>query len=759
MALSFVPLALVVVISTGYFLAKTKNKPIRYVTYKITLPAFGQKPEDPAKLYSLISQILNGHKSRGPKPLVVLESVINTTEGIRFLITAPLEYSSLLKNHLVAYWPKLSIAKIRHGRGLEIDNNIGVRASQWQPGSIFPSLEDGNLLSLISGSMHGLKDDEIAGWQIILCSAKEPFYILLWRYFYKVLFSLSKAVFIVLQDISGDSVSARQRSINRALKAKSKTNNKPPLKACCRSIVGATSDRRLKALNLAMSSTLMAYGLMPFRLATEDGSHGFIRFQFKRSFPAGPITLSSLFDFPDPGGNWQFSAEAVYSSDVKPSLRYRQSKPEIIIGASHDQDKVEVGLSKTERKKHTLVIGGTGMGKSTLLEYSFVQDMNSNYGAALIDPHGDLANSLIKRIPSERINDVIFIDPSNLDYPVAVNLLEIPKGLDDNAQAMAKDYITESLISIFRKVFSDEDSGGHRIEYILRNVIHTAFSVPDATLFTLQKILTNDLFRTSVINQLKDDSLKDFWYGEFNKAGSYQKVKMIGGVTAKLGRFERSTVAKRMLAYPHSTIDFDEVLDMKKLLICNLSKGSIGNDTSSLLGMVILAKLQLSSWRRAQTQSFKRSDYYLYVDEFQQFSAPIFTQLVSESRKFGLYLTLAEQTTSYQDESESSILLANVGNIVCFRTHSETDVRRLLPLYKPYLNELDLIYLDPYKFYLKSSGEKAKPPVSANTILFKDSGNSSLAKRAITSSHSQYSYPYISSPVPEKDKRIPFNPA
>ena len=220
---------------------------------------------------------------------------------------------------------------------------------------------------------------------------------------------------------------------------------------------------------------------------------------------------------------------------------------DVVLGKNvHHGEETALGLTAAERERHVYIIGSTGSGKTTMLQYSIIQDIKNGKGVALIDPHGDLAETLLRYIPKDRVKDVIYFNPRDIKYPMGLNLLELPKDLDEDDLLIEQDFITESIISVFRKIFSDDDSGGHRIEHFLRNATHTAFTVEDATLFTVYKLLTNSSYRRSVINKLEDDSLKDFWKGEFNNAGDYQKVKMSSGVNAKLGRFQRSTVTRRI---------------------------------------------------------------------------------------------------------------------------------------------------------------------------------------------------------------------
>lgn len=406
------------------------------------------------------------------------------------------------------------------------------------------------------------------------------------------------------------------------------------------------------------------------------------------------------------------------------------SKFDVIFGENiHHNSSTLIGLTVQERERHEYIIGGTGNGKTTLLQYQIVQDMNSNKGIAVVDPHGDMAETLLRHVPQERIKDVIYFNPDDLEYPIGLNLLELTEGLSGNALLREKDIITESVVSVFRKIFSEDDSGGHRIEYVLRNTVQTALTTENPTLFTVFDLLNDADYRKKVVGKLEDKNLKNFWKNELGKAGDMQKVKMAAGITAKIGRFLFSASAKQILEQPKSTIDFDEIINNGKILICNFSKGLLGEDTSELFGITVLAKLQLASLRRARIEQSDRRPYFLYVDEFQNFATASFVQMLSEARKYKLFLTMAEQSTSQQDDQQMvSIILANVGTVICFRTGNPQDEKALLPLFKPFIDEGEMSNLPAYNFYAKLSAIKAQEPLSGQTLLLEDDGSREIAR-------------------------------
>jgi hypothetical protein len=427
---------------------------------------------------------------------------------------------------------------------------------------------------------------------------------------------------------------------------------------------------------------------------------------------------------------------------------------DVVLGRNqHHGTTTDIGLTAAERERHVYVIGGTGNGKTTMLEYGIVQDIRNGKGVAVVDPHGDLAERLLRYIPEDRIKDVVYFNPADLGYPIGLNLLELPEGLTGDELLDAKDFITEAVISVMRKVFSEDDSGGHRIEYVLRNAVQTALTLEDPTLFTIFDLLTDTKYRNKITKNLQNPKLKNFWKNEFGKAGDFQRVKMAGGVTAKIGRFQFSASAERIMSQPKSTINFEEILD-GKILICNFAKGLIGEDTSALFGISTLAKIQLAAYRRVKTKQADRKPFYLYVDEFQNFATMSFVQMLSEARKYKVFLTMAEQSTSQQEDLRMvNTILANVGTVICFRSGNPADERLILPMFKPYIEEGEIANLPTYNFYARVSAILSQEPFSGETVVLADDGSEAIAQSAIAASRANYAKKY--EPAPESKAATP----
>ncbi|MDO8658924.1 MAG: type IV secretion system DNA-binding domain-containing protein, partial [Candidatus Levybacteria bacterium] len=431
--------------------------------------------------------------------------------------------------------------------------------------------------------------------------------------------------------------------------------------------------------------------------------------------------ISDIYHFPFTNVTQTENIVKIHSKELPAPISLKKDPQEFdVVFAKNSYGGTEtlIGLTKEQRIRHQYIIGATGSGKSTMLLSMIEQDIKNGKGICVIDPHGDLAEAVRNLVPEERIKDFIYINPDDLSYPIGINLLELTPGLDEDDALREKQFIMESVVSMFRKIFSDDMSGAgggqaHRIEYILRNTILTAFTIPNATIFTIYDLLDDPEFRNKTIARIQNERLKKFWKYEFGKAGDYQRVKMVSGVTARIGRFLFSPSAQRMLEQEKSTINFDEILDSGKIVVCNLSRGRIGEDTAEVLGIMILNKIQLAALRRSRVEEKTRRPFYLYVDEFQHFATQSFIKMLSEARKYALNLIIAEQSTSQlSDRAMVFNILANVGTVVCFKSANPEDEKIMLPQFSPYVKETEIMNLPVFRFYMKISAISPEEPFS-----------------------------------------------
>lgn len=498
------------------------------------------------------------------------------------------------------------------------------------------------------------------------------------------------------------------------------------------------------------NQTLEARELKPIINSTKNTTNFIDRKLSNGIFAQNPILstseLADIYHFPHTGTTQTEGLIKSKSQELPTPLSLKNNNNlDVVFGHNtYGNGEVEIGLTDDERSRHMYIIGQTGSGKSTVIYHMAIGDMAKGRGLAVIDPHGDLAEDLLAAVPESRKDDLIYFNPFDIQYPIGINLLELSPGLNGDELELEKELVCESVISVFRRVFNkDETVDAHRIEYILRNTIYTAFTTPEPTIFTIYSLLNDPKFQKQTISRLTDDNLRLFWNNEFGKAGDYQVVKMAAGVTAKVGRFLFSPTAKRILEQPKSTINFEKILDNKKILLCNLAEGKIGEDTSQLLGTMIIAKIQQAAMRRARREFVSRTPFYLFVDEFQNFATSSFTKLLSGGRKFGLRVTIAEQSTAQQnDRSIVDVILANTGTVVTFRTASPVDEELMLSQLKPQIKEGDIANLPRYRFFMRLAAIEAEDPFSGKTIPITQIKDVAKNKALIEASRKNYAITY-----------------
>ncbi|MCX6746218.1 MAG: type IV secretion system DNA-binding domain-containing protein, partial [Candidatus Parcubacteria bacterium] len=287
------------------------------------------------------------------------------------------------------------------------------------------------------------------------------------------------------------------------------------------------------------------------------------------------------------------------------------------------------GIKLDDRRRHVYVIGKTGMGKTTLIENMVYSDIVAGHGVCYVDPHGDTAEKMLGWIPSNRINDVIYFNPSDINFPISFNVLE----------KVAPEYrhlISSGLIGVFKKLWAD--SWGPRLEYLLRNAILALLEYPDSTLLGINRLLIDKEYRKKVVAKVQDPVIKSFWTDEYTKYGPQFQVEAISPIQNKIGQFLSTALIRNIVGQVKSSIDLRKAMDEGKILILNLSKGRIGEDASALLGSMMVTKIQLAAMSRVDIPEDNRRDFYLYVDEFQNFATDSFANILSEARKYRLNL-------------------------------------------------------------------------------------------------------------------------
>lgn len=349
------------------------------------------------------------------------------------------------------------------------------------------------------------------------------------------------------------------------------------------------------------------------------------------------------------------------------------------------------GIKTDDRRRHMYVIGKTGMGKSKMILTLAIQDIQNGHGLAFIDPHGDTVEELLDFIPEERIKDVIYINPADLNFPIAFNVME---QVDPDKRHL----VADGVMNVFKKIWVDVWSP--RMEYILNNCILALLETPDATLLGINRIFADKDYRHFVVNQLKDPIVKAFWTQEFAKYQEKFATEATAAIQNKVGQFTASSLIRNIVGQPKSTLDMRQIMDSQKILIVNISKGRVGEDASRLLGALIITKLQLAAMSRVDVPERDRKDFILYVDEFQNFATASFANILSEARKYHLSLVIAHQYVAQMDETVSDAVFGNVGTIVAFRVGAE-DAELLEKELAPEFLATDIVNLGKRQIYLK----------------------------------------------------------
>lgn len=384
-------------------------------------------------------------------------------------------------------------------------------------------------------------------------------------------------------------------------------------------------------------------------------------------------------------------------------------KPDITFFAQTNfrNEQRRFGIKRDDRRRHMYVIGKTGMGKSTMLENMIIQDIQNGEGLAVVDPHGDLVEKVVKYIPSHRINDVVYFNPSDIDFPISFNILE-------NVSPEYKHLVSNGLVGVFKKIWAD--SWGPRLEYILINTILALLEYPGATLLGVTRMLVDAKYRKKIVRNISDPVVKAFWVSEYNNYTEKFRNEAIAPIQNKVGQFLSSSLIRNIVGQTRSTIDMREAMDSGKILLMNLSKGRIGEENAALLGAMMITKIQLAAMSRVNIPEPDRRDFFLYVDEFQNFSTESFANILSEARKYRLCLTMAHQYIEQLSDPVRAAVFGNVGTMIVFRVGA-TDAEEFEKEFQPVFTGEDVVTLPAHHIYLRLMIDGVtSEPFSATTL-------------------------------------------
>ena len=402
---------------------------------------------------------------------------------------------------------------------------------------------------------------------------------------------------------------------------------------------------------------------------------------------------------------------------------------------------VKFGIKTDDRRRHTYLIGKTGMGKTTMMENMIIDDIRKGRGVGLIDPHGQFAEKILDFIPSERIDDVIYFNPADMDHPIGFNPLE---GTDGGFRHL----VASGVMSVFKKIWIDAWSA--RMEYILNNTLLALLEFPSSTLLDVMKMLTDKRYREKIIASLEDPVVKNFWVNEFSRYTDRYASEAVAAIQNKVGQFIANPLIRNIIGQPKSTINMREVMDNNKIFIANLSHGRIGEDNSSLLGAMLITKLQQAAMSRIDITEFERKDFFLYIYEFQNFSTDSFAVILSEARKYRLSLVLAHQYIEQLSDAVRPAIIGNVGTFIAFRVGAE-DADFLEKEFSPEFMAGDLVNIGKHNFYIKLMVDGASSrPFSASNLDFLSHKEDEVSHKDLIIEQSRHKYGFPKTQIERK---------
>jgi hypothetical protein len=420
-----------------------------------------------------------------------------------------------------------------------------------------------------------------------------------------------------------------------------------------------------------------------------------------------PDEVATIFHFPNktvetPNIFWLNAKRAAAPADIP--------KEGLFVGKSVFRGVTRpICLTKSDRQRHVYIIGGTGMGKTELLKTMIKQDLEAGEGIAVIDPH-DLAEQVLDYVPPERAEDVIYFDPADSERPMGLNLLEAQS--EDQQH-----FVTAAIINLMYKLYDPHKTGiiGPRFEHAIRNAMLTVMSEEGNTFIEVVRALTDSKFVQELLPKVKDPMIRRYWTDQIAQTSDFHKSETLDYIVSKFGRFVTNKTMRNIIGQSQSAFDFRKVMDERKILIVRLNKGALGEENANFLGLIMVPRILMAAMSRSDVPEEQRPDFYLYVDEFQNFATPDFAQILSEARKYHLNLTVANQFIGQMDEEIKQAIFGNVGTKIAFRV-GVNDASFLAHEYAPVFSEQDLLNVDRFNAYVKTLVKNAPmPPFSMDT--------------------------------------------
>ncbi len=688
---------------------------LKFVTLLVKLPKSNEIKIDAAEqmfagLYSL--KKVGFLSFLEPEETIGFE-IVGMKEDIAFYVTCPRHIQDLVEKQINGAYPSAAISEVDEVNIFNDTGRVAFSELKLEKANFYPIKTYKDLatdgLSLITSALSKMSDGEGASLQILLQPAGRPWQKKGERHNQKQ------------KKQEADPDTASYTHDPKEVEAINTKTSKPGFRISIRMVVSANNDVTAKAHlnNLIGAFSQFSSPHNQFKRARIFFKHLFMIdfiYRYLSIFSSKKIILNTeelatVMHFPNKTVEthhirW-LSAKSAPASNKIPTKGLYLGK------SKYRGTERGIYMSLEDRRRHTYIIGKTGTGKSEFLKDMALQDIQSGQGVAVIDPHGDLVEDLLQLMPPERAEDVIYFNPADTERPLGMNIMEAHN--DEQQQFMAS-----AVIGLMYKLYDPHRTGivGPRFEHAIRNGMLTIMSKPGATFIELVRILTDTKYVEDYLPFIKDPMVKRYWTDQIASTSDFHKSEVLDYIVSKFGRFVTNKTMRNIIGQSESSFDFRKAMDEKKIILCNLSKGVIGEEDAKFLGLILVPKILTAAMSRQNVSMDKRSDFFLYVDEFQNFATEDFASILSEARKYRLNLIVANQFIGQIEEDIKNAVFGNVGTMVAFRV-GVTDANFLQHEFAPTFNETDLANVEKYHAYVKTIVDNQ--PVSAFSMsLIKD---------------------------------------
>lgn len=650
-----------------------------------------------------------------PQPSLSFE-IVGVPEDIRFYVNTPNKIKDFVEKQINGAYPEAEIIEVegdKHTKtGFAIGNEYNIfsdegkvsfasmrlKSSDYMPIKVFKDLPTDPLSSLTS-VLAKMAQGEGAAIQIMVSPADGK-----WKKYGRQFLSKTKKS-------EANPETAKYSSDAKELEGIENKIGKPGFDVVVRVVVSSKTKESADAhLSNIISSFSQFSGANSFTKNKHRFKGMFMHDFIYRYMPmrgqTGVLTseeLATVFHFPNksietPHIHWVTAKRAPAPAQIPDQG--------LFLGKSKFRGvQKPIHISLDDRRRHMYVIGKTGTGKSEFLKAMIMQDIKNGEGLAVIDPHGDLIDDVLKMIPSNRSEDVILFDPSDTQRPMGFNML------DANTEEQ-KHYVVSSIIGLMYKLFDPHQTGiiGPRFEHAIRNAMLTVMYEKGSTFIEVVRALTDATYVQELLPKVQDPIIRRYWTDQIAQTSDFHKSEVLDYIVSKFGRFVTNKMIRNIIGQSQSAFDFRKVMDDQKILLINLSKGKIGEENSNFLGLILVPKILVAAMSRQDIPIEQRRDFFLYVDEFQNFATPDFAQILSEARKYRLNLIVANQFIGQMEEEVKNAIFGNVGSLLAFRV-GVTDANYLQHEFQPTFNEADLINVERFNTYVKTivRGEPVSP--------------------------------------------------